>query len=1267
MSSPQKFNYKGKEYLIKKGKEYTATYKKYQRELVKASNGEMKLTTEPDYIYDSTKGTFILKKRYVNSRTGALKAEFAKKGYTLNTFGNIESPNADPVKEHVIFIRFNVEFENKDTGVQTYKTALNENNVLRFNNKNKEAVIRKYIQSETDRIGSMWAYPSINLRVRRDATYIDEVRDSTWEDVKNVKMFGCSSLNLSSPAIGAIHDGKDTNDCVPRAIHEHLKQVIKKITIEEVLEGLNTSVKYHDDNLLRTILSGYDSEQVMRVFTYYNIPCYALDHRRKCFLNNLQMLTKIDHHFKSFVYMCWNNHMYTIENDEIRSSIFRSETKVAGKISGKRDSKKIVKEVPMVLFDAKDIKKLKEALTNAEEPSHFICSYSKVNIVNQLFFDELQKGTVHDDKHQRKDLKIVDNEIIRFGYEDHVIEYQPEYNNIKNIVNRLNEPLEKANKEIVKKRTNELNEINRILQKHREKLAQLNGLNQDKSTRKKIEKVTELIENKKAELDEVEKKDVKLEMMYSVRNTTFHGLAMQYFGRNFELQQSQFGSHGRVVFDSPLNSAFNEFWGEYPENLDECHAYDIRKQYSSLLMNNNLGWSVYSPMDEIQEFNGKLQEGFYFVKTTNYFPMKGDGWYSGEALIEYVADDIIQLSDITHEYVPTTTLKGNHFENFVNDVFNKYFGDNAKTAINAFIGTLRIDKMSQKKNYFFTDIDSVFRHIGSAKTTFNIIEKKGQENKNGNIKAENIAAFHVMEESSFSNVYTSSPIHRKIYDMAAIQIWRMVKAVGGIKYLWGIRTDALFFNKGIRLEPNDHEKPIGGFRHERIKEEKECNFKRGVARIIDLVLPAKQWNDVHGDINISQGCLTTGHAGTGKSYNAKQLMIKLNEKEIKYAVCAPTKAAAMLLISGKTIHNLFGFDVNKPVVNYSILKQLMDEGVKAVFVDEVSMINANIWGLMLKIKQHTGFTFYGYGDAAQCAPVGEEKVFHHYLDSALCHELFDGNRKKLTVNHRCKNDPEFAILNEEFMKAREGKRIDASKFGTKVCDRAIAFTNYRCGKHNELMMNKYKNDDSVKVGKMYIYEGLPVIANKNCPQWSNNEQFSIKSFTAEDIKVTSVHDNRELDISKDAFGKFFEPAYCTTVHSAQGQTFNFEYTIYEYNCMSTNVLYTALSRTTKREFINLVGMEVRDSVVYCYVDKSNNKRYIGSTVDWEQRQKQHLESTATDDFHKVLRKQGIEGFDVFIIHQGMMNELELVGREQYYINKYNTIEQGYNTKRATLK
>lgn len=1287
MNVNKKFTYNGKEFLIKKGKEFTAAYKKYQREQVKASNGEMRLISEPDYIYDSTTERFVMKKRHINSRNGELKAKFKNKGYKLNQYGNIESPNPDPVKEHIVFIRFRAFIESNEK--KDERIYLNDNGNLRFNNRTRDAVLQKYIDHEKSRIGTFLMDSAIvKYRVDIEAMYVDEVRITTWDEVKKAKMFGSSSLNLSSPAIGAIHDNKDTQDCVPRAIHEHLHKVIKKITINDVLEILNSKGKEilnaleiinskekriiyelgyeHNKRMdwLPTLLNGYDSEQVMRVFTHYNIPCYALDHRRKCFLNNLNMLKKIDHHFKSFVYMCWNNHMYTIENDEIRNSIFRGENKlkIGSKVSGRCDSKKIIEEVPMVLYEGKDIKKLNEVLMKTEVPSHFICSYAKLNVVNKLFFDELQNGTIHDDKPKRKDLKIVDTEIIRFGFGDHVIEYQPEYINIKNIVNRLNEPIEETNKSINKKRKSQLDEIIKITEKHQKKLDELNKLKQDAATRKKADKVKELIESKRVEQTEIEKRDIKLETLYSVRNTTFHGLAMQYFERNFGLEQSQFGAHGRIVFDSPLNSAFNEFWN-YPDNTDECHAYDIKKQYSSLLMKNSLGWSVYSPMDEIREFKGTLEEGFYFVKTTNYFPMKGDGWYNGEALIEYVADGIVQLTDITHEYIPSRKMKGDYFENFVNDVYKHYFGDNAKTAINAFIGTLRIDKVSRKKNYFFTDIDSLFRHVGAENTTFNIIEKQKHKSTNGIIENENIAAFHVIEESSFSNVYTSSPIHRKIYDMAALQIWQMVKAVGGIKYLWGIRTDALFFNGGNKLIPNEHEKPIGGFRHERIKGEDECNFKRGLPRIIDLNVPVVKWNHVINDIDISKGCLTTGHAGTGKSFNAKQLMNKLNESNINYSVCAPTKAAATLL-GGQTIHNLFGFSVNKPVVNYSILNQLMAENIKVIFIDEVSMINANIWGLLLKIKQHTGFIFYGFGDSAQCAPVGEEKVFKYYLESALCHELFDGNRKKLTENHRCKNDPEFASLNVEFMKARNGEKIDISKFGNKVCDRAIAFTNFQCKKHNDLMMNRYKDEDSMMKGNMYIFQGLPVIANKNSSLWSNNEQFVIKSYTIEEVVIKGVHDERELTVSLDMFGKFFEPAYCTTVHSAQGQTFNFEYSIYEYNVMSSNILYTALSRTTKRAHINLIEQHVRDSYIYCYVDLATSKRYIGSTVNIEERYKQHLESEADDKFHKALRKKGIDKFDFFIIEQKPMNERELLKREQYYINVYESIVKGYNSKIA---
>lgn len=1267
MNVNNKFTYKGKEYLIKKGKEYTAQYKKYQREQVKASNGEKRNTIEPELIYNITTQKFIKKYLYINL-DNSLKKEWINKGYILNSYGNIVvKEQTEPDLLYTILIEFLVTTHAKeDKGIIDIKRHvwLNEKQTIKFNNFNKDKNIYLRIEDEKHRIKNLLEDSSVVVISNEvQLIHLNQMRNIKFDQVNRVKMKGITVVNLSSPAIGANHDNIETPDCVPRAILNHVnnpneqnpRKRFKKITMNDILSLLNGIDPTKSDNVLNTIFNGYDSEQVLNVFTYFKIPAYALDHRRHCFLSNLKDIKdNRNKDMNSFVYMCWNNHMYVIENASFREHIFKSacdgsKMKIGSKQSKtENDNKKII--IPIIECKYKSNKKLKVLLDNTKEISRFICTNIN-NIVHDLFYNEIAKGIIHDNEEGHRDLKIVDASIVRFAYKQHTIEYNPDYFNIKSIVKTINEPL--------------IIENNKLIKEYEKKLSKLK--NDETLTPPKLYKI------------------------YKVENATFHSLALQYFQLNFGIQLSQLGEQGDQVMNSPLNSAFNEFW-DYPEDMTNYHGYDIRKQYSSILRSVSLGWSVYNPMNEINKFSGTLQEGFYYVESKNYFPLKGNGWYSGEPLIEYLADGIIKNEDIKYEFLPTTILPGDYFKNFVNEIYEK-FGTDAKQAINGFIGMLRINQSTKKDNYFFNDVESLFMHMNdSSDSTFRIIKNDYKNEKNYDepiesksiywkdgdepieiynkyIEESEILAYHAMNEKKYPLTYNSTPIHRKIYDIAALQIYRLAKAVG-IKFLFGIKTDALFFNGGDKLTPNEDTMPIGGIRFEPLKTREHCNFKCGYPREYEFKLEDKVWQNDIDIFDMDKGSMVTGCAGTGKSYKAKELTQYLTENNINYRVCAPTKAAAIIHEGGETIHKLFGFDPFAPVLNISRLNELINANIKVIIVDEISMINANIWGLLLKIKKFCKFTFFGFGDAAQCAPVKEEKQFKHYFSSALCYELFDNRHIELIENFRCKNDVEFADLNEEFIKARKGDKIDISKFGNKICDRAIAYTNEQCRKHNEFIMNKYKNDESIKLNNMWVYEGLPVKAVRNNNLWSNNEQFNIIEYSNKDITIKSNVQKDEkgefiiYKIDHKLFTEFFECSYCTTVHSAQGQTYDFEFTIYEYNVMSTNILYTALSRTTKKANINLIFRTVEKSFIYGCINLLNNKYYIGSTVNFIERVKQHEESKENDKFHKALRDEGLQNFQFVKLFEGYLNEKALLVKEQEYINKYNSIEQGYNSKNA---
>ena len=89
--------------------------------------------------------------------------------------------------------------------------------------------------------------------------------------------------------------------------------------------------------------------------------------------------------------------------------------------------------------------------------------------------------------------------------------------------------------------------------------------------------------------------------------------------------------------------------------------------------------------------------------------------------------------------------------------------------------------------------------------------------------------------------------------------------------------------------------------------------------------------------------------------------------------------------------------------------------------------------------------------------------------------------------------------------------------------------------------------------------------------------------------------------------------------------------------------------------------------VYLITNKINNKKYVGKTeLSIKARWKQHIkdskkEQCETRPLYRAIRKYGAEHFSICKIDTGHGNELN--SREQYWIQYYNTYEDGYN---ATL-
>ena len=73
----------------------------------------------------------------------------------------------------------------------------------------------------------------------------------------------------------------------------------------------------------------------------------------------------------------------------------------------------------------------------------------------------------------------------------------------------------------------------------------------------------------------------------------------------------------------------------------------------------------------------------------------------------------------------------------------------------------------------------------------------------------------------------------------------------------------------------------------------------------------------------------------------------------------------------------------------------------------------------------------------------------------------------------------------------------------------------------------------------------PIICKVNNMELNliNNETFTINKIVDDNINISN--ESKELVIHKDDFQSLFYVAYCITIHSSQGETFNEPYTIHD--------------------------------------------------------------------------------------------------------------------------
>jgi ATP-dependent exoDNAse (exonuclease V) alpha subunit len=262
-----------------------------------------------------------------------------------------------------------------------------------------------------------------------------------------------------------------------------------------------------------------------------------------------------------------------------------------------------------------------------------------------------------------------------------------------------------------------------------------------------------------------------------------------------------------------------------------------------------------------------------------------------------------------------------------------------------------------------------------------------------------------------------------------------------------------------------------------------------------------------------------------------------------------------------------------------------------IFVDEISMMHEHMYKFLIMLKQiRPDIKLILSGNFDQLEPVNDRAKFD-YKNSPALFELADGQILKLTKCQRQKNEEFFNMIHPNnivnLTKANFNNSSNTNKH--------LAFTNAKRMEINKIMMAKFikskklsmtsnrvlhlsKNSHDGNSQDVYLTKGMPIISKANNKKYeiANNDTFIIDSISVskEDglqyIYISPEDADTTQPISMNDFQKLFRVAFCITVHSSQGATFDEPYTCHEFDRYSDKMKYTALSRTTEKNYINIL-------------------------------------------------------------------------------------------------
>lgn len=659
--------------------------------------------------------------------------------------------------------------------------------------------------------------------------------------------------------------------------------------------------------------------------------------------------------------------------------------------------------------------------------------------------------------------------------------------------------------------------------------------------------------------------------------------------------ESSYNKQTYEIINSDLSScfAFVERFIPYEPTNKLLFKFDLNKSRKNAMYYSKFDYPVFTVMDQVRKYDsqyGYNKPGLYFVVSDNYFPLRGNGWYS-QAMISYcISINVIAEKDIKFVVYAAPEIAAS--KDYFNDLIDYFYGfddDYKKLAVNTMIGGL---KPKPRENYkticINTDRNVAFYHH---------LRVKGDYIDSRDING--TTYYQVYEKFTSESLETETPIYNMAVELEIIELHKLCKLIeaqGGT--VLDVNTDAAIcmfpgdtcpFKKDV--EGNvvgyyfDDESKIPKYKLEANSERIKHQLLAKWIRTDDYKNDEIKWKTIQDrDDNDFQSLVDQildskqcyhirGRAGTGKSTLIKLLMKTMKDKKLHCEATAPTNKACRI-INGKTIH--------KFIAAFN-LESFKKKNIKYIFIDEISMVHEIFYKFFIGLKRMIPeIKFIVAGDFEQLLPVKDRLKNCYYANSLALKELCDGNMLMLSKCRRSDDTLYNMLLPHNIDK------INKTTFGNKLTERHLARTNIKRKEINHVMMCKAvkekkraplelpklkydKNSQNVR-----LLNKMPIIARINTKDYDiyNNETFTIKKIDFDSQMIIIIDDVQTerlpIEIPFKEFQRLFYVAYCITVCRSQGSTYNHDYTLHEFERYDNRMKYVALSRATDVKHIHIV-------------------------------------------------------------------------------------------------